>query len=117
MLETRGFLMITPLERVVYFLVGGVLAIGFVIYLFARGDSPTTSENTVKCPDILDQITQLEQQGQRKLVAFAIGKPYTDVEVIFGDPKEGDWTRVIVHEDTSACIVESGRGLLLPTPE
>jgi len=79
--------MITPLERVVYVLVGSVLALGFVIYLFARGDSPTTSENTVQCPDVMDQLETLSQQGQRKIVMFQVGKPLTDVEMIVGDPK------------------------------
>lgn len=82
-----------------------------------RAERSDPMEQNVKCPDVMDQLNVLAKQGQRKIVMFQIGEPMTDVEMIVGDPDEGDWTRVIVHPDASACIVESGRGLLLPTPE
>jgi len=82
-----------------------------------RAERSDPVEQNVKCLNVMDQLDSLAQQGQRKIVMFQIGKPMTDVEMIVGDPEEGDWTRVIVHQDASACIVESGRGLLLPTPE
>lgn len=75
---------------------------------------PFVQSSMADCPGILQVIEQVHAKGQYKVAAYTLGKDFgSDVEVLFGNPRNTEWTKIVVTPDAKVCEIREGKGLLV----